>query len=161
MVAELLARLGISAGLVALGLGLYWAWNRWQLRRLTRAAGQPLLGLADFKIGVPGILYFTTPDCVVCRTTQRPALHRLQAELGDGLQIVEVDATARPDLADYWGVLSVPTTFVIDAAGHPSSLNHGLTSKDKLLRQIEATRHGTSASPVGPVAEAPLAHLKN
>lgn len=157
---ELLVRLGISASLVVLGLGLYRAWNRWQLRRLNRASGERLLGLADFKSGVPGILYFTTPDCVVCRTTQRPALQRLQAELGDGLQIVEIDAAAQPELADYWGVLSVPTIFVIDAAGHPSSLNHGLTSKDKLLRQIEATR-GLSLSPVSSIAEAPVAHMEH
>jgi thiol-disulfide isomerase/thioredoxin len=160
MAVELLARLGLSAVLIVLGLGLYWAWNRWQLQRLGGSTGQPLLGLDEFRPGAPGVLYFTTPDCVVCRTAQRPALQRLQAELGDGLQLIEVDASVRPDLADYWGVLSVPTTFVIDAAGHPRSLNHGLTSKDKLLRQIEATRDA-SLNPVGSVSETPIAHLEH
>jgi hypothetical protein len=35
----------------------------------------------------------------------------------DNLHIVEIDATVRPDLADQWGVLSIPTTFIIDASG--------------------------------------------
>ena len=94
--------------------------------------------------GVPGILYFTTPDCQVCLTTQKPALKRLEAELGAGIQIIEVDATAQHDLADYWGVLSVPTTFIIDAHGQPRHINHGLTGKDKLRRQIEDTLQGSA-----------------
>jgi hypothetical protein len=57
-------------------------------------------------------------------------------------------------------VLSVATIIIVDAAGHPGSLNHELTSKDKLLRQIEATRR-VSPSPVRSIAEAPVAHLEH
>jgi hypothetical protein len=141
---QLLARLLIAAGLSLLGLALFWGWNRFQLRRLGRAGGRRLRGLENFQPGVPGILYFTTPDCQVCLTTQKPALRRLEAGLGAGVQIVEVDASARRDVADYWGVLSVPTTFVIDGRGQPRHINHGLTSTEKLRRQIEAT-HGAGA----------------
>ncbi len=134
---EILNRLLIAVGISLFGLGLYWGWSRWQLRRLNhrRTAGIP--GLATLRPDVPAILYFTTPDCVPCRTAQRPALGRLQADLGEGLQIVEVDAIARPDLADYWGVLSVPTTFIIDSAGQPRRVNHGVTSAEKLKQQLE------------------------
>ena len=34
----------------------------------------------------------------------------------------------------------MPTTFIIDAQGQPHHINHGLTSKEKLRRQLEATR---------------------
>ena len=141
MPAQLLfVRFGIAVGISLLGLGLYWGWNRFQLRRLGRVGGGPLHGLEGFKSGVPGILYFTTPECQVCLSAQKPALARLEAEMGAGVQVVEVDASARHELADYWGVLSVPTTFIIDGQGRPRSINHGLTNKEKLRRQIEATR---------------------
>ena len=137
---QVLVRLLIAGGLGLVGLALYQGWNRFQLRRLSSAPASRLNGLEAFRAGVPGILYFTTPDCQVCLTTQKPALRRLEAELGEGVQIIEVDASQRPELADYWGVLSVPTTFIIDGNGQPQHINHGLTSKDKLKAQLAATR---------------------
>jgi thioredoxin-like negative regulator of GroEL len=141
---QLLIRLFIALALSLLGIAAFWGWNRFQLRRLGRVGGGPLRGLETMQSGVPGILYFTTPDCQVCLTTQKPTLKRLEAELGDGIQIVEVDATAQRELADYWGVLSVPTTFIIDGQGQPRHINHGLTSKDKLRRQIEESQQGSA-----------------
>jgi thioredoxin-like negative regulator of GroEL len=140
--AQLLVRLAIAVAISLLGIATFWGWNHFQLRRLGAATGGRLRGLEAMQTGVPGVLYFTTPDCQVCITTQKPALSRLQAELGAGVQIVEVDATVQPELADYWGVLSVPTTFIIDSGGQPRHINHGLTSKDKLRRQIEEARQG-------------------
>jgi hypothetical protein len=149
--ADVLARLGLAIVLIVVGVGLYWGWNQWQLRRLgaPRGAQQGLRGLEGLRPGVPGILYFTTPDCQVCLTAQRPALARLQAELGDGLQVIEVDASAQTDLADYWGVLSVPTTFIIGTDGRPRSMNHGLSSKEKLLHQVQAAQHLVVTAPAG------------
>jgi thioredoxin-like negative regulator of GroEL len=142
--AQLAIRLAIAVVISLLGVSAFWGWNHLQLRRLGRARGAALRGLETMRAGVPGILYFTTPDCQVCITTQKPALKRLEAELGAGLQIVEVDATVQPELADYWGVLSVPTTFIIDGSGQPRHINHGLTGKDKLRRQIEDARQGNA-----------------
>ena len=151
MAADLLARLGLAVVLIIAGVALYWAWNKFQLRRLSgrRGTQEALRGLEDLRPGVSGILYFTTPDCQVCLTAQKPALQRLQADLGDGLQVVEVDASAQTDLADYWGVLSVPTTFIIGTDGRPHSMNHGLTSKEKLLHQIQAAQQVAMTAPAG------------
>src|SRR4051812_22665640 len=120
---QLLARMVIAVALSLVGVAAFWGWNQFQLRRLGRARGGALRGLQGLQPGVPAVLYFTTPDCQVCITTQKPALQRLQAELGDGLQIREVDATVECELADYWGVLSVPTTFIIDGSGQPRHIN--------------------------------------
>ena len=88
--------------------------------------------------GRPAILYFTTPDCVTCRVYQRPQLRRLEGMLGERVQVVEVDAQSRPELARRWGVLSVPTTFVLDSAGKPRHVNHGAVAAEKLAEQVDS-----------------------
>ncbi len=137
---DLITRLVLTAALGGLGLAGYWAWTRWQLWRLQPSAGGRAAarapGLETWEAGRPAVLYFTTPDCAPCRTMQRPALARLQAELGLGLQVIEIDAAERPAVADHWGVLSVPTTFILDAAGAPRHVNHGVAGAEKLKRQI-------------------------
>jgi thioredoxin-like negative regulator of GroEL len=125
----------ILALIIALvGLGAYWVFNRVLLHRLRK----PERGLEDVHKGVPAILYFTTPDCQPCKTQQRPTLRRLTEALSEAVQVIQIDATQRPDLADYWGVLSVPTTFIIDSKGKPRGVNHGVASAEKLHRQLEA-----------------------
>ncbi len=95
------------------------------------------LGHAPLRQGVPLLVYFTTPTCAPCKTVQRPAIQRLQERLGERLQVVEIDAAAHPDLAGQWGVMSVPTTFIVDAHGQPRHVNHGVAAQEKLLRQLE------------------------
>jgi len=129
---EILTRSLITLLLIALGTGLYWLVNR---VILARVRGQRL-GLETLRPAIPAILYFTSPTCVPCKTVQRPELARLQGQLGNSLQIIQVDCTERPDLAEYWGVLSVPTTFIIDAKGRPRGVNHGVTRAAKLYKQL-------------------------
>jgi thioredoxin 1 len=136
---EILTRTLWAAGIAITLLALYWLGNRVILARVRARR----LGLESLKPGIPAILYFTTPTCAPCKTVQRPALARLGERLGDHLQIIEVDASVRPDLADYWGVLTVPTTFIIDSKGRPRCVNHGVASAEKLLKQIE-TVEGSS-----------------
>lgn len=113
--------------------GVYWLVNR----VIISLARGKRLGLENIQPGVPAILYFTTPTCVPCRTVQRPALARLLEQQGDALQVIEIDASQQAELANYWGVLSVPTTFIIDSKGRPRRVNHGVASAEKLDRQIE------------------------
>jgi thiol-disulfide isomerase/thioredoxin len=86
--------------------------------------------------GKPVILYFTSPTCVPCKTVQRPVIEKLQAQHGDSLEVVEIDASAQADIAGRWGVMSVPTTFVLDLEGRPRYVNHGIATSDKLANQI-------------------------
>lgn len=132
---EIVSRFLVALTFIAFGVLLFVAWNRWQLRRLSGARRAP--GLEGWQSGLPGILYFTTPDCAPCYTMQQPALERLRAEWVSGLQVVEIDASAQTGIADHWGVLSVPTTFVLDANGQPQHINHGVASAEKLRRQLQ------------------------
>ncbi len=131
----LLERLALAVLISLVCFGLYLAWTRWQLWRVGRLAAAP--GLEALQPGKPAVLYFTAPGCVPCRTVQVPALEALQAELGGGLQVIKIDASARPDVADFWGVLSVPTTFVLDKQGRARRVNHGVAGADKLRGQLE------------------------
>jgi thiol-disulfide isomerase/thioredoxin len=133
VIADLLVRAFWALLIAGVLLGAYRAFN-WLI--VARARNRRL-GLENFNPGIPAILYFTTPACMPCKTIQRPALARLQERMTDSLQVIEIDAAARADLADYWGVLSVPTTFIIDARGRPRRVNHGVSSAEKLYRQIE------------------------
>jgi thioredoxin 1 len=131
---DIAVRILWAIGIAGILFALYWVGNRAILARVRARR----LGLETLRPGVPAILYFTTPACAPCKTIQRPALARLRERLGDDLQVIEVDASVRSDLADYWGVLSVPTTFIIDSQGRPRCVNHGVASADKLQKQIEA-----------------------
>ncbi|HEX7549325.1 MAG TPA: thioredoxin family protein, partial [Candidatus Methylomirabilis sp.] len=95
-------------------------------------------GLLAFTPGKPGVVFFTTPDCVTCKAAQRPALAELADRLTGNVQVIEVDALDNAALAREWSVLSVPTTFVLDRNGTPRQVNHGYASTEKLIGQIVA-----------------------
>jgi thiol-disulfide isomerase/thioredoxin len=133
MTSDILLRFVYALGIILLGLGAYWLLNQ---RLLTRARNN-LTSLLSPLPNKPVIVYFTTPDCVPCKTVQRPALNKLSSLLGEKLHVVEIDATERPDLAKTWGVMSVPTTFLLDASGQARFVNNGVTRVEKLMEQIQ------------------------
>ncbi len=96
------------------------------------------LRIDAYHLGRPAILYFTAPGCSPCETIQRPALLQLKALYGDRLQLIEVDASQHPGLADSWGVLTVPTTFLVDRQARPRGVNHGVARAGRLMDQLIA-----------------------
>jgi thioredoxin 1 len=134
MATEILSRALIALAIAGVGVGVYELTNRAVLMRASR---KNYLGLENFQPGTPAILYFTTPACVPCKTVQRPAIQAVKQKVEAGVQVIEVDASAQPELANHWGVLSVPTTFIINKSGEPRHVNHGVTRAEKLLKQIE------------------------
>lgn len=123
----------VLAILIIIAVGIvYRIWIYVTLQRRIRSG----LRLDAYQIGRPAILYFTTPDCIPCKTIQQPALERIASTYGNRVQIIKIDATVQPKLADAWGVLSVPTTFIIDARGRPRGVNHGTASEKRLKSQL-------------------------
>jgi len=130
----LVERLALALGLILAGYLAYRLYGWFVMRRAARAE----LGLDGYTLGKPAILYFTDPGCAPCHTIQDPALKQVASQYGERLQIIEVQALERPDLTNIWGVLSLPTTFIIDAKGHPRGINHGATRAPRLIDQLSA-----------------------
>ncbi len=133
MNAEILLRFGLAIVIIGLGAFAYWLVNQ---RLLTRARSN-VFTLFSKLPNKPVLVYFTTPDCAPCKTVQRPAIDRVSNLLGEKLEVVEINAYEQPDLAKTWGVLSVPTTFVIDERGEARYVNNGVARAEKLLEQIQ------------------------
>lgn len=133
MNSEVLSRLLLAIGIIIAATAVYW----WINQRLLSRARQNVSTLFTTLPKKPVLVYFTTPDCAPCKTVQRPAIDRILDLLGERLQVIEIDATERPDLAKVWGVLSVPTTFVLDARGEARYVNNGVARAEKLIQQIE------------------------
>ena len=133
MTADILLRFAYTIGIILLGLGAYWLSNQ----RLLFRAKNNLSSLLNPLPNKPVIVYFTTPDCAPCKTVQRPALEKLINLLGEKLHVVEIDATEHPDLAKTWGVMSVPTTFLLDSRGEARYVNNGVTRAEKLMEQLQ------------------------
>ena len=127
-------RILISIALIVAGFVLYKIFIARQLRQAQAA----LPGLEGKEAGKYLILYFTSPSCAPCRTTQRPALKKVQAAFGDQLQIITVDVTEQPAIAEQWRVMTLPTTYLFDASGTPNECNLGVTYADRLIQQIKA-----------------------
>jgi thiol-disulfide isomerase/thioredoxin len=132
---ESLLRLALAAAIILAGLLLYRGVNLLILARARAHAHVPRQ--PGSRPAAATLLYFTTPSCAPCKTVQRPAILRLLEQVGEDLQVIEIDAAEQPDVAGQWGVMSVPTTFVLDSSGAPRFVNHGVAPMEKLLRQVE------------------------
>ena len=119
----------LAFSLVAAVLAVSWAglaWCSWRFRRRTAA---------DLLVNSrPLVLAFSTPDCVPCKTIQKPALGELQRRYQDRVNIREVDALAQPELAGRFGILTVPSTVVVGATGVVLAINHGAADWEKLAQ---------------------------
>jgi thiol-disulfide isomerase/thioredoxin len=134
MTSEILLRFVLTIGIIVFGLGVYWLVNQHLLARARNHAN----ALPEPLQNKPTIVYFTTPDCAPCKTVQRPALQRLTDLLGERLHVIEIDATQHPEVAQKWGVMSVPTTFLLDEKGAAKYVNNGVTRLEKLLEQVKS-----------------------
>lgn len=83
------------------------------------------------------ILAFSSADCSQCHQLQDPALKRIVEARRDKVMIVDVDAPNEPELTDRYRVLTVPSTVVLDAAGHAHAVNYGFANTQKLLEQVD------------------------
>ncbi len=138
MAADLILRALVAAGLILLGWLAFRLIQRANLHYARGAANQT----DGVQAGVPTIVYFTTPDCAPCKIAQRPALRRLAEMLQNQLQVIEINTYENPEMAKEWGVMSVPTTFILDQHGKPQQVNYGVTPAEKLLEQVRKVSIG-------------------
>jgi thioredoxin-like negative regulator of GroEL len=135
-----LDRLLVLAGLV-LGLSLLvFAARVVARRRLRRARALPTdetwQALGTAPDGRPAVVAFSTPSCAACHTAQRPALAQLESRAQGAVRVLEVDAAARPEVARKFGVLTVPTTAILDPSGRLTALNNGFAPLSRLAEQV-------------------------
>jgi thiol-disulfide isomerase/thioredoxin len=133
----MIERLVLASVLLVLGFVVYQALRRYHIHKTAATSlHDPIL--SDLKQGVPAIVYFTTPGCIPCVTQQQPALNRLQSQLGEGIQVIKIDASENSEAAHRWGVFSAPTTFILDHHKQVRDVNYGVADTPKLIRQLEA-----------------------
>ncbi len=130
-------RLLIVAGLAAL---LTVAWALLRLRHARRLRGladeRPFQGLVPG--GRPAVVAFTLPSCAECRARQAPALEQLKLGRGGAVAVATLPADAHPAVVERLGILTVPTTAVLDASGQVRFLNHGFADAARLAAQLDS-----------------------
>ena len=131
---DILSRTVLAIGIILICVGAYSLYDL--ILRHHLLTRRLLADLGPIRSGVFILVYFSTPNCTVCKTIQRPAIEKLNNLLGDSLRVFEIDATKEPELARRWGVVSVPATFLITPGGELHHANHGVAPAENLLIQL-------------------------
>ena len=92
---------------------------------------------AHASLSLVRILAFSSADCRQCYEMQIPALQRVLDARGSKVSVAEVDAPNSPDLAQRYRVLTLPSTVIMDAAGHAHAVNYGFANTQHLLDQVD------------------------
>jgi thioredoxin-like negative regulator of GroEL len=127
------------AAVVAVAIVLVRAWNARRVRRLLEASGASLWNsLGESPDGRRTLVAFSTPSCAACRKAQAPTVAAVEQRLGASeVRVIRVDAAQRPEVARAFGVLTVPSTVVLGAAGRVVAINQGFAPGDRLLEQLQ------------------------
>ena len=112
-----------------------------RLRTVRSSAGtrelDPCLAAAGVGDDVPVVLHFSAPWCGPCAAVRRVVGQVLDSAPGTARD-VELDFDENPALARKLGVLSLPTTFVFDAAGRERFRASGVPTSGDLRAALES-----------------------
>lgn len=138
----MIERFALVLVLALVGYGAFCLFRMSQMRRMSQAhqAAAPVMAErtpAPQGRGMPTLLYFRADSCAVCPTQSRH-LDQLESMWDGPLTIEKIDAERDPDTAGRYGVISLPTTVLIDPQGQVRQINYGLTDARKLSRQLAA-----------------------
>jgi thioredoxin 1 len=82
------------------------------------------------------VLYFTAAWCGPCKTF-KPVVQEVNAELGLGISFIDVDQ--QKEMAQRYGVSSVPT-IIVENGGNVLYRNSGVMSKPQLKQVLSQFR---------------------
>ena len=127
----MIIRLLITAILLLIGFAVFFALRYLHTRRANGINSQ-----SDSAVGSPSLLYFRSDNCAPC-VAQGRHLEILEDKLGDNISIMKVDVDRERELAQEYGVFTLPTTFLLDSSGKVQQINYGLTTATKFIQQME------------------------
>lgn len=79
---------------------------------------------------------FWAPWCGPCRL-MAPVIEEMKKELGDQLEVVEINVDEDGDTASKYGVMSIPT-YVAEVDGKEVGRRIGLTPKAEMMKLVNA-----------------------
>jgi hypothetical protein len=122
-----------AAALLAVVIGGVRLYARWRTARVKAAPVENLWeALGVRPDGRPTLVAFSGKACRECIVQAREIEH-----LGlDDVRRLEFDAAARQDVARTFGVLTIPSTVVLDVKGRIQAVNHGLVERGTLGTQL-------------------------
>jgi thioredoxin-like negative regulator of GroEL len=104
-------------------------------RRTADRLGRELpAGIEVGQPGAPTVLYFYGPACAAC-ASQKEALETLPS---GRVNVVPVDAAREHELASWAGVMTIPSTAIVDPARRLRAVNHGFRPAAELSEQLAA-----------------------
>jgi thioredoxin 1 len=83
--------------------------------------------------GKESIMFFTSDACMECEKIQKPVINQLKRK---NMQIFTINAAEDLTLANYYRILTVPTTIILDNKKVPQFVNQGYTNKKILSEQL-------------------------
>lgn len=126
--------IALAAVALALAFGGYRRLTDGRARAVRRAAS-----LEESRLGAPlgsqaTFVQFSTPVCAPCRAT-----HKVLSEVvaaSQGVHHVTIDAEARLDLVEQFGITRTPTVLLLDAAGVVRNRIVGAARKSEVLNAL-------------------------
>jgi thioredoxin 1 len=136
----MLDRIAVAIGLVILGIAAYRLLLLAQQRTVSRRAQ------SGERVERATLLVFTSPTCAPCKLQQVPIINRLLVEWSDRIEVRLIDVTEQPDVAQQYGVWSLPTSIVLKADRSVVAINQGVAHEKKLREQFEQATAGQAVT---------------
>jgi thiol-disulfide isomerase/thioredoxin len=116
--------------IAAIGIGL--------VRRRGKQRAQNAIQRLGITPGILTVVYFWSPRCHLCRNAQKPILERMVEEYSEKyLRLISYNVDESAEIAKTWGVMTIPTTFIVDQSGEVLFVNIGLVTDTVLHRQLK------------------------
>jgi thiol-disulfide isomerase/thioredoxin len=139
MVERLALTFGLAA-LLAVAIAAVRLYARRRTNSLKQTPGNAMLARLGARAdGRPTIVAFSTPSCAACYTAQAPAVASVAKQVGNQkVRVVHINAAHQPEIARAFGIMTVPSTVVLDPTGKVTAVNHGFAPGQRLVSQLQS-----------------------